>query len=73
MALASQALEQKGTAWSRPVGPRCAVPSTAARCRGVFDASVDCVVAIDAECRVVEWNPAAERTFGYSRARGAGR
>jgi len=33
----------------------------------ILDAALDCVVTIDAESRVIEWNPAAERTFGYSR------
>jgi diguanylate cyclase (GGDEF)-like protein/PAS domain S-box-containing protein len=40
--------------------------------QAVLDASVDCVVAVDAAGRVVEWNPAAERTFGYSRERAIG-
>ncbi len=35
----------------------------------ILEAALDCVVTIDHESRVVEWNPAAERAFG--RARGA--
>ena len=40
--------------------------------KAVLEASVDCVIAIDTDGRIVEWNPAAERTFGYSRAEALG-
>ena len=30
--------------------------------------ALDCIVTIDHEGRILEWNPAAERTFGYARA-----
>ena len=33
----------------------------------ILDSSLDCIVAIDHEGRVTEFNPAAERTFGYAR------
>jgi PAS domain S-box-containing protein len=33
----------------------------------ILEAALDCVVTIDDESRVVEWNPAAEQTFGYVR------
>jgi PAS domain S-box-containing protein len=39
----------------------------------ILDAAIDCIVSMDHEGRVVEWNPAAERTFGYSRAEALGR
>jgi diguanylate cyclase (GGDEF)-like protein/PAS domain S-box-containing protein len=35
--------------------------------RALLEASVDCVVAVDTQGRIVEWNAAAERTFGHSR------
>jgi PAS domain S-box-containing protein len=38
-----------------------------------LEATLDCVVIADASGRVVEFNPAAERTFGYSRAEAVGR
>jgi PAS domain S-box-containing protein len=38
----------------------------------VLDAALDAVVAIDAVGRVVYWNPAAERTFGYTAAQAVG-
>ena len=41
-----------------------------ARHRATLQAALDCVVTMDAEGRVVEFNPAAERTFGYTPGRG---
>jgi len=38
-----------------------------------FEAALDCVIMADASGRVVEFNPAAERTFGYSRDDALGR
>ncbi|RYG57290.1 PAS domain S-box protein, partial [bacterium] len=34
----------------------------------IVDTAIDCVVTIDAEGVVLEWNPAAEKTFGYTRS-----
>ncbi len=39
----------------------------------LFRASLDCVVAMDAEGSVVDFNPAAEQTFGYRREEVIGR
>jgi PAS domain S-box-containing protein len=39
----------------------------------MLDAALDCVVTIDHEGRVVDFNPAAERTFGYRAAEAIGR
>ncbi len=39
-----------------------------ARKTAVVDAALDCIVMMDAEGRITEFNPAAEATFGYSRA-----
>jgi PAS domain S-box-containing protein len=36
-------------------------------------AALDCIVTMDANGRVVEFNPAAEATFGYARAEALGR
>ena len=33
----------------------------------VLEASLDCIITVDDAERVVEWNPASERVFGYSR------
>lgn len=38
----------------------------------IIASAPDCVVVMDDGGRVVEWNPAAERTFGYARAAAIG-
>ncbi|MEW6303882.1 MAG: histidine kinase dimerization/phosphoacceptor domain -containing protein [Verrucomicrobiota bacterium] len=44
-----------------------ALRASESRNRAVLDAALDCIVAMDAEGRIVEFNPAAERTFGRQR------
>ena len=44
-----------------------------ARTRAVIESSLDCVVAMNQSGDVVEFNPSAEKTFGYSRAEVIGR
>lgn len=44
-----------------------AVRASEARHRAVVDAALDAVVTIDWQGRIVEFNPAAERMFGYRR------
>jgi diguanylate cyclase (GGDEF)-like protein/PAS domain S-box-containing protein len=39
-----------------------------ARVRAVVDSALDCIIAMDADGRILDFNPAAERTFGYARA-----
>jgi PAS domain S-box-containing protein len=46
---------------------------TNARLQGILEAALDCIVTIDHEGNVVEFNPAAERTFGYRAADVIGR
>ncbi len=43
------------------------VRNSEARNKAILQTSLDCVVIIDGESRILEWNPAAERTFGYRR------
>ncbi len=43
-----------------------------ARNRAILETAIDCIIGIDQETRVVEFNPAAERTFGYTRAEALG-
>ena len=39
----------------------------------ILEASLDCLITIDERGRVVEFNPTAERTFGYAREEAVGR
>src|SRR4051794_11043657 len=43
------------------------------RHRATLQAALDCVVTMDADGRVVEFNPAAERTFGFTQDEAVGR
>lgn len=43
------------------------------RGRAFMESALDCVIAMDQEGVVTEFNPAAERTFGYSRDEAIGR
>lgn len=45
----------------------------AAQQRAILEAALDCIIAADRDSRVVEWNPAAERTFGYSKTDALGK
>ena len=44
-----------------------------ARRRAILDTALDCVITIDGEGKVLEFNQTAERTFGYSRTDVIGR
>jgi PAS domain S-box-containing protein len=44
-----------------------------ARHRAMLEAALDCVVTMDHDGRIVDFNPAAERTFGHSRSDAIGR
>lgn len=44
-----------------------------ARKAAVLEVALDCIITADGEGRVLEFNPAAERTFGYARAEVLGR
>jgi two-component system cell cycle sensor histidine kinase/response regulator CckA len=39
----------------------------AARHSAILEAALDCIITIDDQGHVLEFNPAAERTFGYTR------
>ena len=49
------------------------VAESEARKAGILEAVLDCIITIDHRGRIVEFNPAAERTFGYKRADVLGR
>ena len=44
-----------------------ALRDSEARTRAILRSAMDCVVTMDQEGRITEFNPAAERTFGYAR------
>ncbi len=39
----------------------------------IVEAALDCIISMDGEGRVIEWNPSAEITFGYSHEEALGR
>ena len=41
--------------------------------RGIVDNALDCIVTMDADGRVLEFNPAAQRIFGFSREEAVGK
>src|SRR4051812_10736597 len=41
--------------------------------RGILDTALDCIITMDANGRVLEFNPAAERTFGFTRTEAVGK
>jgi PAS domain S-box-containing protein len=50
-----------------------ALRASEARLRAILEAALDCIITIDHEGCIVEFNPAAERTFGYRRAQVIGK
>lgn len=44
-----------------------------AQAKAVLESAIDCVISMDGTGRIVEFNPAAERTFGYARSDVIGR
>ena len=53
--------------------PYDALVVSEARTKAIVDSALDCVVTMDAGGRIVEWNPAAERCFGYTSEEVVGR
>ncbi|HET7425482.1 MAG TPA: PAS domain S-box protein, partial [Gemmatimonadales bacterium] len=39
----------------------------------LLESALDSIISMDADGTVLEWNPAAERTFGYARVEAVGR
>jgi PAS domain S-box-containing protein len=50
-----------------------AARASEARKGAIVTAALDCIITIDGEGRIVEFNPAAEKTFGYTGAEALGR
>ncbi|MEI6349684.1 MAG: PAS domain S-box protein [Verrucomicrobiota bacterium] len=42
-----------------------ALHDTVARKAAILEGALDCIITFDNEGKVIEWNPTAERTFGY--------
>lgn len=49
------------------------VRATAARKSAILETALDCVITMDHLGKVIDFNPASERTFGYSRGDVIGR
>ena len=47
---------------------KSALAASEARNRAITEAALDCIITIDERSTILEFNPAAERTFGISRA-----
>jgi two-component system, cell cycle sensor histidine kinase and response regulator CckA len=59
---------------SDPTPPHSeALRESEARVAAILETALDCIITIDHIGRVLDFNPAAERTFGYSRAEAIGR
>ncbi|HEY1911628.1 MAG TPA: MASE1 domain-containing protein [Vicinamibacterales bacterium] len=41
------------------------IQESEARKAGLLNAAIDCIITVDQDGRIIEFNPAAERTFGY--------
>ncbi len=50
------------------IGAQEALRASEARKSAILESSLDCVITIDHTGTILEWNPAAERTFGYRRS-----
>jgi two-component system, sensor histidine kinase and response regulator len=49
-----------------------AARNSQARNDAILDVALDCVILMDADGRIVQFNPAAERTFGYTASEAVG-
>jgi PAS domain S-box-containing protein len=50
-----------------------ALRESEARKRAILESSMDCIITIDREGGIVDWNPAAEKTFGYTQEEAMGK
>ena len=57
----------------RPTSPDASSAIEAAIQSATFQTALDCIVVMDRAGRILEFNPAAERTFGYTRAEAIGK
>ena len=45
-----------------------ALRESEARKTAIVETALDCIITTDCDGKIIEWNPAAEHTFGYTRA-----
>ena len=67
------AIERERRAWEERTAARTAKEDHLERLSTIFDSAIDAVVTMDQEGRIIDWNPQAEATFGWSRAEAVGR
>ena len=56
----------------KPTDPSLSAAELEMLYRGILDNALDCIITMDANGRVLEFNPAAERIFGYTREEAIG-
>lgn len=66
---ALQDAQDRADALARSQG---ALAASEARKAAILDAALDCIITMDADGRILEFNPAAEATFGYTREQALG-
>jgi PAS domain S-box-containing protein len=49
-----------------------ALRESEARKRAILESAMECIITMDSAGRIVDWNPAAEKTFGYSQEEAIG-
>ena len=54
------------------LGAERALRHSEARKDAILTSALDCIITIDQDQKVIDWNPAAERTFGYSHDQAVG-
>ncbi|MEW5887937.1 MAG: diguanylate cyclase [Pseudomonadota bacterium] len=52
---------------------QAAMEESEMRKSAILETALDCIITIDQEGRIIEFNPAAEKTFGYARDQAIGR
>src|SRR5258705_13951432 len=55
------------------LGSEAALRQSEMRKTAILDSVLDCIITMDADGKVIEFNAAAERTFGYTKAEAIGR
>jgi len=69
---ASESRQQRADVTERK-GAEAALEQSETRQAAVLESVLDCIVTINADGKVIEFNAAAERTFGYAKADAIGR